>query len=614
MKIEKFEFNFFQCPFFNVENIIRFDGYWLTMTRKGSMIVPKERFPEGFFIVLVVHKNDDECETKSLKNLHNSNTPSILLSSDKNNNEKSKRTKSVIVKITNTVKKEHVIVELIWPFSMLIGLAILTSLVLYFTSYKETEGDEQNDEETARNRVELLSIPNNVEEGEQNGIELVTLQDMQQEETTPEQNSSSSNRCKNIVTLNQLAGKKSKNRDKNSSMFLLFVMPIAIYYCLPAIQLVFFYLFTSHKTGNLDLCYYNFRCAYPYWFFNDFNHVWSNICYVFVGVFGFVFVHFHKQKYLNKKTHKVGYGIPPQFGLSNALAFSILIEGLLSASYHVCPNRSNFHHDTCFMYVAVTLSALRLYHSRHPDTALGATKAFAILGIVIITDLLGEMLEYLWYFLLFSLLHFATLVILATELYFLGRRSVFSPSIFGSIWDVLKTNREGHSETTPVASSDLYWLIISGFVANLGIFLGLGLVPFLDETKPVFDFGTYLLIILGGNTVIYLIYYLIMKVIKYFKKYTCLEIVYFYVCFLNFQMIHREGLSGLTMLLLIISTAFWISGGIFFGMTRTSWEESPANSRVKNEDCDTYFYDTHDLWHILSSGALYTTLMVFSRF
>ena len=40
------------------------------------------------------------------------------------------------------------------------------------------------------------------------------------------------------------------------------------------------------KTGDQDLCYYNFACAHPYRLvmdFSDFNHFFSNIGYIILG-------------------------------------------------------------------------------------------------------------------------------------------------------------------------------------------------------------------------------------------------------------------------------------------------------------------------------------------
>ena len=39
-------------------------------------------------------------------------------------------------------------------------------------------------------------------------------------------------------------------------------------------------------TGDQDICYYNFACAYPYQLvmdFSDFNHFFSNIGYIVLG-------------------------------------------------------------------------------------------------------------------------------------------------------------------------------------------------------------------------------------------------------------------------------------------------------------------------------------------
>lgn len=43
-------------------------------------------------------------------------------------------------------------------------------------------------------------------------------------------------------------------------------------------------------SGNQDLCYYNFLCANPGVFLNDFNHVFSNIGYILIGILYVVIV------------------------------------------------------------------------------------------------------------------------------------------------------------------------------------------------------------------------------------------------------------------------------------------------------------------------------------
>jgi hypothetical protein len=72
------------------------------------------------------------------------------------------------------------------------------------------------------------------------------------------------------------------------------------------------------------------------------------------------------------------------------MGVALIMEGVLSAAYHVCPNHSNFQFgkatinkikfygstilnfcflcsDTCFMYVNAMLLMLKIYQTRHPD-------------------------------------------------------------------------------------------------------------------------------------------------------------------------------------------------------------------------------------------------------
>lgn len=55
------------------------------------------------------------------------------------------------------------------------------------------------------------------------------------------------------------------------------------------------------------------------------------------------------------------YGIPMHNGLLYALGIAIMMEGILSASYHVCPSSSNYQFDTAFMYMIGALGMLKVF-------------------------------------------------------------------------------------------------------------------------------------------------------------------------------------------------------------------------------------------------------------
>jgi len=102
----------------------------------------------------------------------------------------------------------------------------------------------------------------------------------------------------------------------------------------------------------------------------DFNHIYSNIGYI---IFGIMFILFVKMRDISIKlkdrtlsTYDIvtdpnnngdlnccGKLLPPivkstdtgtnqNFGAQYALGFALFMEGILSASYHVCPNKSSF--------------------------------------------------------------------------------------------------------------------------------------------------------------------------------------------------------------------------------------------------------------------------------
>lgn len=97
------------------------------------------------------------------------------------------------------------------------------------------------------------------------------------------------------------------------------------------------------------------------------------------------------------------YGIPQHFGLFYAMGVALCMEGVLSASYHVCPCESNFQFgnsagkkkcvekllnncftDSSFMYVMAILCMVTLYQNRHPDINAHAYATFLVLAMAIL--------------------------------------------------------------------------------------------------------------------------------------------------------------------------------------------------------------------------------------
>lgn len=148
-------------------------------------------------------------------------------------------------------------------------------------------------------------------------------------------------RTKRVLSVCDLARKDPKILRHKSRLYLYHLITITIFYTLPAIQLVFTYQYILDITGDGDRCYYNFLCAHPFGALSDVNHVFSNIGYTALGLLFIFLTYCREHNELEKEKNKC-YGIPQHYGLFYAMGTALVMEGILSGCYHVCPNRSNF--------------------------------------------------------------------------------------------------------------------------------------------------------------------------------------------------------------------------------------------------------------------------------
>jgi hypothetical protein len=146
---------------------------------------------------------------------------------------------------------------------------------------------------------------------------------------------------KSVIYLSDLARKDPRVHKYKSYLYLYNVLTVALFYGLPVIQLVVTYQRVLNETGEQDLCYYNFLCAHPVGVISDFNHVFSNSGYVLLGVL-FLWITYRREITHKDLNFERQYGIPQHYGMFYAMGVALIMEGVLSGSYHVCPNQANF--------------------------------------------------------------------------------------------------------------------------------------------------------------------------------------------------------------------------------------------------------------------------------
>lgn len=176
-----------------------------------------------------------------------------------------------------------------------------------------------------------------------------------------------------------------------------------------------------------------------------FNNILSNLGYILLGLLFLLIILQreinHNRALLRNDLYALECGIPKHFGLFYAMGTALMMEGLLSACYHVCPNYTNFQFDTSFMYMIAGLCMLKLYQKRHPDINASAYSAYACLAIVIFFSVLGVVFGKgnTAFWIVFSVIHIISTLLLSTQLYYMGRWKLDS-GIFRRILHVLYTD------------------------------------------------------------------------------------------------------------------------------------------------------------------------------
>ncbi|XP_077285102.1 SID1 transmembrane family member 1-like isoform X2 [Arctopsyche grandis] len=560
------------CPIFDTENDIMFEGFYETVTRRGGITISSSRFPLGFYLVLVVKTSDEVCtgfsQNSSVAQFTNffdfESQPYDVPIVDTRKDSNALRMKNVQILIQPSISYGEY-----WLATMSALIAIIIVYIIFlsglcfykFKPFKLEEVDHQdpiNNENIVENNLLITSS---------------VVQSNPQSVTNPNCNSSiislgSPESCGKIY-LNQLCTRNCKDIKRQSGLYLWHLITIAIFYGLPVIQLVITYQRVLNNSGNQDLCYYNFLCAHPVGLLSDFNHVFSNFGYVLLGAL-FIFFTWRKHKQFQDAVFEQSYGIPPHHGLFYAMGVALIMEGVLSASYHVCPNHSNFQFDTSFMYIMAVLCMVKIYQTRHPDINARAHSTFSMLAGAILICLFGVLYPNFYFWLFFTILHVGMCLLMTFQIYYMGQWKFNFCCCSG-----YKCGDICH----PIYRSRCILVVIAN-LCNWGLaFWGL-----YHHSK---DFATHLLYVFLMNLALHLAFYITMKVAN------------------------GERPPIYTWLLLVTAMITWGGALFFFFSPSTSWALTPAESRTFNTPCKLLnFYDYHDIWHMLSAAAMFFSFML----
>ncbi|XP_045025828.1 SID1 transmembrane family member 1 isoform X2 [Daphnia magna] len=562
------------CPVFDMDRDLKYGGIWQTVMSKTGMTISRERFPFGFFLVFVAKADDYECTGER-------NSPPSL------------RQKTVHFVIHEKVSYRDFMAAVMGVLGIF-ALFYVGAFVAFCFRRGNTAPDvlepilleaQNRPSDYGSISTPLIGRAATIRNSESENLSRSSSsQDITDIDLMPDAYSD-----KNVVWtktflfLADLSHKGSRFHGQKSQRYMWNLLIVSIFYALPVLQLVIIYQKIVNDTGDQDLCYFNFLCSHPLGDLTDFNHVYSNIGYVLLG---FLFIINTARRDVRRRQPQANhdllenfYGIPQHYGLFYAMGTALMVEGVLSACYHICPTHANYQFDTTFMYIISMLCMLKIYQTRHPDINAEAHAAFSVLAFVVVLGVVSVFEKTLAFRIIFSVIHLLVCVVLSAQVYYMGRWK-FNFGIFKRIYMVLWIDfQTGLSNWFRPIYADRMFLLLIGNLANVG----LSIYGLTERPK---DFASYMLTIFITNLMLYTSFYIIMK-LRHGEKILCQAV--FYICFAS------------------------VSGGAamyFFINKAWTWRKRAAESRVLNQECTILnFYDSHDIWHFLSAASMFFSFM-----
>ncbi|KAL7305984.1 hypothetical protein TKK_0001454 [Trichogramma kaykai] len=571
------------CPVFDLEKDISFDGYRQTVSQQGGMTIQRRNYPAGFFIVLIVNADDKLCHED-----------------DEDAPQGRQKIVSLVIEkgITN---KEYYIATFSTVIIIIAFCAMFFGITIYFEFHDvrrfkhAVDSNSVTDPDSIefgamRPRPNAEQDQNNESPPEAQHQRQQSQQEQQQAVESPQVESASDvvdrsaigtvvNRERAIhkLVLFELSKKEPRKLREESQLYMYYLMTIAIFYAAPVVQLVITDQIMLHMTGNHDLCYYNFLCSHPLMVFSDFNHIFSNLGYVMLGALFMTIVYTRERKCADWDACNIERGIPPHYGLYYSMGFALIMEGVMSGSYHVCPSHSAFQFDTSFMYIIAVLCIVKIYQNRHPDINAKAPTIFGVLSMTILLVIYGVVKgSGLTFRIIFSLIHLGLCIFLSAQIYHVGKWRL-DKGVFQRMAVTLKPDYGSACLFKPLHRKRFCLLAIGNFFN-----IGAAIYGVIFQV----DFAKYLLAILLSNLSLYMVFYIYMK-IHYGEKLLPHTIVY-----------------------MTLSLILWFVALYFFYSKTTSWSKTPASSKEFNRPCTLVFYDFHDIWHFLSAAAMFFSFMV----
>ena len=507
------------CPLAQTVAELTTTSYYFTMTAFSAITVSRQQFPDGFYVLLLPRVNDVPCDP---------NSPEITNSS---------RAKTVEVTLTaHQLPTGLLAAPAVLALLLLLGGAASACLLRRDLSTPRLDLEPEPEPERHR-RASLATSEELLLDGQTERA--VAPQPPQQKPA---------GRCP--VSLLLAAG-----------FLLLALGGEAVLAALGALG----------HTGDLDVCYRNELCSLTSGGVPGLNHVLARLPYVGAGLGLLLAVRAQKRVYGRiTADNTIKIGVHHEWGLLDAAALAMVLQGLLSALQSVCPGPTSAPLDVALVYFTLTALACKLFQTRRGCWAAGHYAPLLVTGALVLVQLVKQRAGDGWYvYLVLGVLHMLATVLIGTQLYVLGEVSA-APTALRRVWDQSHLLQESTHFRMYRAT------FVTVLLANLTLAIAAG-------ASNISDFSHYAMLVLAVHAVLYVVYYLLQKLVK------------------SEETAGRAALVLLTLgvLLLLVGVSTLV------GWSTTSTAGTPAASRLLGRAClADGLFDSHDLWHLLTAPAL----------
>ena len=507
------------------ENIQELDhGKYLTMTKRAAVIVPREQYPEIFYLSVLAETDDTPCGLPG-----------------------NKTGRHRIKQFEFNIHKHHESPGFL--FLPLLVIPICSVLFILGSIYIKYNDQHRTTSTSVRNRTDTLESMGsaspaeiNTENGDHDSEELMQSSDFDIPHTRV---------------------------DFIPIILTLIVLPVFL-------DILSTRLEQYNKFGQLDTCTFNIECSFPVGPFPDIGRAATCSAYFFMGVTLLLLLFTHHRKHLMKNNPDLITGIRHDYDIFQAIAYSLISQGIIGFIYHICPNENVESLADMFVLIAIAYSCQKIHQNRHPDVR---HKIFHPLYVTVFCIGLHGILnmfvhrETMATWITFGSLYLLHIIVIPLQFVLLDCLEIgFHPLLIYNRLPLFSVKYNKVCSTQKLMG-------VVGILLNL-------LVLILSVVLQPPNFMVCLLSAFSVNLLLYLIYYVLMKTVHYEEKITH---------------VHAGLLTGVVLT--------WVVA-LYYLVCHTSIAPgiAPALSRESAKPCVVLeMFDGHDAWHFFSAAALFLT-------